>query len=243
MERDYKPGLIDAAIEKARVIPRSEALKKVNTEKQSKRPVFVVTYDPRLPSISNIVQKHWRTMTKDPYLKQILQEPPLIAYKRPKNIKDLIIKAKIPPEQPNRPKRKISGMTKCKECPTCPYIKQGKKGRATAMNFTAEITDQVNCQTKNIVYCIGCKKCPVQYIGESQRSLQERIAEHRGYISNKHLSKATGQHFNLPGHQLSDMEVTILEKVRNNEQFRKQREQKLQLLCKFSEILQKNFLM
>ena len=51
MERDYKPGLIDAAIEKARAIPRAEALKKVNPEKQSKRPVFVVTYDPRLPSI------------------------------------------------------------------------------------------------------------------------------------------------------------------------------------------------
>ena len=116
-------------------------------------------------------------------------------------------------------------MSKCKGCPTCPYIKQGKKVRATAINFTAEITDQVNCQTKNIVYCIGCKKCPVQYIGESQRSLQDRIAEHRGYITNKHLSKATGQHFNLPGHQLSDMEVTILEKVRSNEQFRKQREQ------------------
>ena len=98
MERDYKPGLIDAAIEKAKAIPRDEALKKVNTEKQNKRPVFVVTYDPRLPSISNIVQKHWRTMTKDPYLKQIFQEPPLIAYKRPKNIKDLIIKAKIPPK-------------------------------------------------------------------------------------------------------------------------------------------------
>ena len=92
IERDYKPGLIDAAIEKAKAIPRDEALKKVNTEKQSKRPVFVVTYDPRLPSISNIVQKHWRTMTKDPYLKQIFLEPPLIANKRPKNIKDLIIK-------------------------------------------------------------------------------------------------------------------------------------------------------
>ena len=98
MERDYKPGLIDAAIEKAKAIPRDEALKKVNPEKQNKRPVFVVTYDPRLPSISNIVQKHWRTMTKDPYLKQVFQEPPLIAYKRPKNIKDLIIKAKIPPK-------------------------------------------------------------------------------------------------------------------------------------------------
>ena len=67
LERDYKPKLIEAAIERAKEIPRTEALKKVVKQKQSKRPVFVVTFDPRLPSISNIGQKHWRTM--DPLLK------------------------------------------------------------------------------------------------------------------------------------------------------------------------------
>ena len=226
LERDYKPGIIDAAIEKAKSIPRSEALKKVENKKEKKRPVFVITHDPRLPSITNIVHKHWRTMSKDPYLKQVFSEPPLIAYKRPKNIKELIIRAKVPPTAPARPKRKIPGMTKCKGCPTCPYIKQGKQIRASATSYTAEILDQVNCQTSNIVYCITCKKCNIQYIGESQRSLQDRISEHRGYIFNSVTSKTTGEHFNLPGHNLSHMEVTILEKIRNfDAQFRKQREQ------------------
>ena len=74
----------------------------------------MVTYDPRLPSITKIVHKHWRTMSKDPYLQQVFSEPPRIAYKRPKNIKELIIRARVPPEAPVRPKRKIPGITKCK---------------------------------------------------------------------------------------------------------------------------------
>ena len=38
--------------------------------------------------------------------------------------------------------------------------------------------------------------------------------------------KATGDHFNLPGHRLADMEVTIIERIFNEDpQFRKQREQ------------------
>ena len=75
------------------------------------------------------------------------------------------------------------------------------------------------------MYCIGCKKCPVQYIGESDRSLQDRFAEHRGYVTNRHIHKATGYHFNLPGHRISDMEVTILEKIINKDtQYRKTRE-------------------
>ena len=55
--------------------------------------------------------------------------------------------------------------------------------------------------------------------------LKERFGEHKGYVNSKTLSKTTGFHFNSKGHSVSDMEITILEKVFNpNPQFRKQRE-------------------
>ena len=97
---------------------------------------------------------------------------------------------------------------------------------AEANNTVVAINKPVNCQTKNAIYCIFCKKCPSQqYIGESDRTLQERFADHRGYVKNSHLNQATGEHFNLPGHAISDMEVTILEKVFSKDpQFRKTRE-------------------
>ena len=96
LSRDYKAGLIDHAIERARKLPRTEALKKVIRPKNSQRPVFVINYDPRLPSMTQIVGRHWRTMKQDPYLAEIFPLPPLVAYKRPPNIKDKLIRAKIP---------------------------------------------------------------------------------------------------------------------------------------------------
>ena len=64
-----------------------------------------------------------------------------------------------------------------------------------------------------------------RYIGKTERELREQISKHRGYVYNKNLSQATGAHFNLPGHQLSDMKVTILEKVKKwDENYRKERE-------------------
>ena len=61
-----------------------------------------------------------------------------------------------------------------------------------------------------------------QYIGEMDRSLQARFSEHKGYVLNKYLKKATGRHFNQPGHRISDMQVSILEKVHNSDiNFRK----------------------
>ena len=87
LARDYSNKIIDAAIEKARNIPRSEALKRVVKQANNDRTVFVVTYDPRLPSISKIVNKHYRTMIQDPHQKEVLNKHFLIAYKRPKNIR------------------------------------------------------------------------------------------------------------------------------------------------------------
>ena len=105
MKRDYKSGVIDTAIQKARNISRPDALKKVVRVQDSQRPVFTVSFDPRLPSISKIVNRHWRTMRQDPYLAQVFPQPPLIAYKRPANIKDKMIRAKVPDPTPARPRR------------------------------------------------------------------------------------------------------------------------------------------
>jgi hypothetical protein len=65
----------------------------------------------------------------------------------------------------------------------------------------------------------------MKYIGETKQTLKFRLADHRGYINNQDLSKATGEHFNSPGHSLSDLNITVLEKVRQKEDlYEKERE-------------------
>ena len=47
----------------------------------------------------------------------------------------------------------------------------------------------------------------------------------RGYVRNSKLDQATGKLFNLPGHSMSNMKVTILEKIHSKDlQMRKTRE-------------------
>ena len=107
--------------------------------------------------------------------------------------------------------------------------------RAKQINKNKQTTWKINkhltCESRNIVYLIECKKemCirnnEYRYIGESKRPLRYRLADHRGYILNKNQNKATGAHFSLPGHSLSDLSVTIIEQVKKNEDtYRKERE-------------------
>ena len=225
LARDYRHKIIESAIQKARNIPRPEALRSVTREKTTTRPVFVINFDPRLPSIPTIVKKHWRTMVQDPRLKEIFPEPPLVAYKRPPNIKEKLIRAKVPKENPYKPKRNLQGMKKCLKCSVCPFVTVGKTVKSTSNNMRIDINTGVNCLSSNVVYLIGCKKCTQQYIGETDRSVKERFLEHKSYVTSRLMNKATGSHFNEPGHSVSDMTLTILEKIFNqNPLYRKQRE-------------------
>ena len=74
---------------------------------------------------------------------------------------------------------------------------------------------------------LTCAKCNAhaQYIGESERTLQDRFSEHKGYAINNKVNKTTGEHFGQKGHRVSDMKVTIIEKIYSSDPaVRKERE-------------------
>ena len=54
----------------------------------------------------------------------------------------------------------------------------------------------------------------------TNNTLKDRFLEHQGYVRIQKLDKATGHHFNLPGHSLSDMHITALEHVNHHGKIR-----------------------
>ena len=87
VSRCYNKNIIDAAIKRALDIPREQALLKVVKPKVD-RVMFAVTYNPKLPSISKIIVKHWsnlhwRTMVRDKKLSNTFKEPPMVAFRQP----------------------------------------------------------------------------------------------------------------------------------------------------------------
>ena len=115
LSRYYPARLIDSALNRATSILRKLALKSSKKKKYTmKIPVFAIKYDPRLPSIQTIQAKHWRSMvSQHQYLAECITEPILTAIRKPTNLRELLIKARVPPPPNQRPDRKIKGMKKC----------------------------------------------------------------------------------------------------------------------------------
>ena len=65
--------------------------------------------------------------------------------------------------------------------------------------------------------------CPQEpqntYIGLTTRKFQTRFSEHLGYIKSDKITEPSGEHFNLPGHSISDMKGMVLETVKSNNPF------------------------
>ena len=50
----------------------------------------VVTYNPRLAHIKEAINKHWDILKIDPKLKTVFSEMPFMAFKRNRNLRDII---------------------------------------------------------------------------------------------------------------------------------------------------------
>lgn len=119
--------------------------------------------------------------------------------------------ASIPKLQHKTPK-----IIACRQprCSTCNYhlltTTTFKDSRRTATTY--RIRHQLSCTSTNIIYLITCRKCKKQYVGYTTKQLNTRINHHRSNILNK-WPIYISQHFNLPDHSLSDLNVQPIDKA------------------------------
>ena len=70
----------------------------------------------------------------------------------------------------------------------------------------------MDCGTKSVIYLISCKKCGVQYVGETSQTLRCRFNNHRN-----RLKQLCGlylyHHSSSDGHTLDDISIMPIEEV------------------------------
>jgi hypothetical protein len=129
LSRKYNKGVINAAIKRALEVDRREALIKV-TKKPNDRVICALTFNPKLPSVSHILQKHWKTMSADSKMLKIFPKPPMVAFRQPANLKNMLVRAKLPSKQ--KEKRIILGMKPCHNpSNTCSYVSTTKEAKSS----------------------------------------------------------------------------------------------------------------
>ena len=139
--------------------------------------------------------RDFKLFQNDPETGRIFSQPPLISFKRDKNVGNFLVRRALKTnEQP--------GTFKCarSRCKTWLFILNTSK--ISGPKRSVKITDRFTCTSANVIYCITCTLCNKLYIGETGRRLGDRFGEHLRDVekNDKDASKPVARHFNLPNH-------------------------------------------
>ena len=179
---------------------------------------LVTTYHPQLRTIGSILHKHLPLLHASNLMTKIFPEVPLTAYRRPRNLRDLLVKARVKPIATDVTP-KPTGSYKCiKKCVICrDHMVESKKYTSSVTKRSYPITQHLSCKSTWVIYLITCRKCNKQYIGKTNTTLYTRISNTRSQIKNFHTPQNAklpyAQHFNLPDHTLADLSIMPIEQI------------------------------
>ena len=253
--RSYPNLLVDTALNRAKNLNRADLLNYNTPSNTWNATPFVITYSNALishPSINihKILHQSWLDLSRIlPTLNQI--NPPKIVFKKCKSLTNLLVSTRYPPKSigshrkvinltnnnttaPTNTQMHMSEPCGKMRCRTCLNIQSTTTYTSTTYNHTHQLKFSLNCQSSNIIYLIHCKRCSLQYIGETGTKLRERVNNHRSCIklNTKLLNKTPiSIHFNSPNHSMDDFTITPLESMtEDSKSDRLERETYYQLL-------------
>ncbi len=150
----------------------------------------ITTYNPNHPPINDIIKEHWPILGRSNATRALLDCDIIYGFRRPKNLRDELVQAKLTPPKPLSVIRgKIDRSTLCNRPNTCAHCpKLNRTGNIVShTNQRKYRTKQnISCQTENIIYCLTCNVpgCGVQYVGQTKNRKMDRFNNHISDIRN-----------------------------------------------------------
>ena len=163
--RGYPDSVVKTAQERAQTT-NQQAAPQTSQKDENQRIPFTLTFHPLNLPVKNIILKN--LLQNDNETSRNFSLPPLISFKRNKNISDFLVRSTLKSDE-------SPGTFNCtrKRCKTCPFIHNTDK--VTGPKRSIKITDRFTCTSASVIYCIKCTLCKKIYIGEAGRRLGDRV--------------------------------------------------------------------
>ena len=192
-------------------------------KKQSNRTQLLLTYNRTLPNVKRPISNNRNLLHINQEFKDVFQEPPILAFRRNRNLYDLlgcknIVDGKLQRLSNNK---KIGFPAKCFSkagnlC--CKHVLHTQSFKSGVTQKTYHIFHDLNCKSRLLVYLMECRICGIQYIGKSETEFNIRLNNHRKDVNRQNAPQAD-QNFcliKLPNHNFNQHAgFTLIEQLDN----------------------------
>ena len=215
LERNYPASIVDEALGNVSSLTQDEALQtSIKTGDKNVIP-FVIEYNPSLPNIGLVINKYWDLLqlSQSASVNSVHAYKPILAFKRPKNLRDYLVHSSFVDETHH-----FSQTCDRRRCSHCKNIIKTDVFTSRGTQASFKMRFSTSCTSQNVIYLVECKRCNMQYIGQTNQQVSRRMNSHRfdintydgqGYATNVAL------HFNSDSHSVDDFRFVPIDVVNN----------------------------
>lgn len=205
--RGYPLELLTSAFEAVCQLDRSTLLKR----NKKGRPedlgpdngpmVGITTFHPSCKVFNRALRDNWNILGRSVTTESLSQKQLLVAYRRPKNLGDTLIRAKL--STSSDPGTRVP-KSRCitRDCRYCKVLDKTGTIISTTTGRSYQSRKNVTCKSSNLIYCITCNICKSQYVGQTLRPFMKRAYAHH-YSVVKDGDTSVARHFNGKNHDKS----------------------------------------
>ena len=178
-----------------------------------------------MPNLTSVIRKHYHILERSERLKDVFNEPPMVAFRKPKSLKQFLVKARV--NNNSEPRDNSSELPGCfklhnSRCKLCQVLKESDRFSSTVTKRTYKNRDRIDCKSKGVIYLITCEDCGKQYVGESGTAFSTRHYGHRSDLTKK-PNLPLSKHFNQAGCRFENISIIGIE-ICQDVKARKQKE-------------------
>ena len=172
----FNEKFLDTEFQRISEIERDALLTLKSKEKDQKRIPFIIAYNKTFQNIKQILNKHWHLLQINSNLRTVIEQEPLIAYRRNKSLGDLIGSKEILDGKVGR-KNNSKKQLCCRPCLIrrdnicCQQVLKTNIFRSYRTGETFNIFHRLNCKSSHLIYLLQCRICQLQYVGKSETYL------------------------------------------------------------------------
>lgn len=207
IKRGYDEKLLTRTLYQVSEISRDDLLIEKTPLKKDSQVIFVTDWHPALNKLPILLKKHFHVLQNDTKLSKVFVEPPTVAFRRVKSIRNYVVRNDIRDRIQND--HSPSETIPCGHCKLCKNIM-----KSLPVSGTKSITQGGDCKSRNLVYGAWCKKHKQLYVGQTGEKLCDRFSKHRYDIKKRPDNNELAAHFHNNHDVDKDLGVVILERLK-----------------------------
>lgn len=218
LKRGYASRLFRAIKKQVWESDGAERRKRNNSGDSSLQRLPIITY---YDNVSTTLNRKWKGIIEEN--KTISKHfKSISAYRIHKNLSKHLVRSTLHPANPpmhaTQHKAKFAGCKRCTNtrCKACNHMIESKNFISSHNHRRFTLENGFTCKSSNIIYLITCQKCNKQYVGETGRSLADRITDHLSCIRLKKVTPI-GLHFNLQDHSSTHLKIQPIEQINRSD--------------------------